>query len=120
MSQHDSQMRTTIAGRVREARKMAGLSQAQVARLLGIHRPSVSEIEAGNRRISADELTRMADLFDVSIVWLVGETPETIETNDPRIQLAARELGKLKPEDLERLLKLLAALRDQPEGEIDP
>ena len=35
-----------------------------------------------------------------------------IDAQDPRLELAARELAKLKPEDLERLLKLLAAMRD--------
>ena len=39
-----------IASRLREARRMAGLSQAQVAKMLGLHRPSITESEAGNRR----------------------------------------------------------------------
>lgn len=104
--------RALIAERIREARKSAGLSQGQIAKLMGLHRPSVSEIEAGNRRVSADELTTLAGLLDVTVSWLVGDAPETVETNDPRIQLAARELNKLKPEDLDRLLRLLASMRD--------
>lgn len=111
----NEQTRSLIAERIREARKSAGLSQGQVAKLMGLHRPSVSEIEAGNRRVSADELSKLADLFDVSVAWLVGDAPETVETNDPRIQLAARELKKLKPEDLDRLLRLLASMRDTDE-----
>jgi transcriptional regulator with XRE-family HTH domain len=79
--------------------------------MLGLHRPSVSEIEAGNRRVSADELARLAEIYDVSVVWLLGEAPETLDAQDPRLELAARELSKLKPDDLERLLKLLAAMR---------
>ena len=94
---------------------MAGLSQGQVARMLGLHRPSVSEIEAGNRRVTAEELTRMAEMFDVSVSWLVGEAPDTIAPDDPRLQLAARELGKLKPADLDRLMTLLAAMRHPDE-----
>lgn len=111
MSEHEVQKRTQIAARIREARKMAGLSQGHVAQMLGLHRPSVSEIEAGNRRVSADELARMAELFDVDAAWLLGDAPETLEADDPKLQLAARELGKLKPDDLDRLLKLLAAMR---------
>jgi hypothetical protein len=34
-----------------------------------------------------------------------------LRPDDARVQLAARELGKLKPEDLDRVLHLLAALR---------
>jgi transcriptional regulator with XRE-family HTH domain len=111
MTEIDSARRAQIADRLKEARKLSGLSQGHVAKMLGLHRPSVSEMEAGNRRVSADELARLAEIYDVSVTWLLGETPETIDAQDPRLELAARELSKLKPDDLERLLKLLAAMR---------
>ena len=109
----DSARRAQIAERLREARKLAGLSQGQVARMLGLHRPSVSEMEAANRRVSADEAARLAEIYDVSVAWLLGEAPETLDVQDPRLELAARELAKLKPDDLESLLRLLAAMRDE-------
>src|SRR5207247_8401296 len=93
--------RAIVASRIREARKAAGLSQGQVARLLGLQRPSVSEIEAGNRRVSADEIGRLAELFEVRASWLLGEGAEKADPHDARLHLAARELAKLKPEDLE-------------------
>lgn len=108
--------RAIIAARVREARKAAGLSQGQVARLLGMQRPSISEMEAGHRRVSGDEIVRLAELFDVSPTWLLGEGAVRADPHDARLQLAARELGKLKPEDLERLLALLASMRDEGSG----
>jgi transcriptional regulator with XRE-family HTH domain len=110
------QKRVIIATRIREARKAAGLSQSQVARLLGLQRPSVSEIEAGRRRVTADEITRLAELFDVDASWLLGEGAEKVDPHDTKLQLAARELRKLKPEDLDRLLTVLASMReDEPE-----
>lgn len=112
MKSGDNTKRASIALRLKEARTMAGLSQGQVARLMDVHRPTISEIEAGNRRVSADELAEMALLYDVSVSWLVGEAPETIASNNPRVQLAARELNKLDTDDLERLLKLISAMRD--------
>ncbi len=107
---HDSK-RNVIAARLREARKMAGVSQGQVAKLLDMHRPTISEIEAGNRRVSAEELSKFADVYDVTVSWLLAETAEQLETNDPRLQLAARELSKLKPDELDRLMRLLASMR---------
>src|SRR6185437_13730773 len=107
MTELDSAKRAQIAERLKEARKLAGLSQGHVAKMLGLHRPSVSEMEAGNRRISADELARLAGIYDVNVAWLLGETPDTLDARDPRLELAARELTKLKPDDLDRLLKLL-------------
>ncbi|WP_373928444.1 helix-turn-helix transcriptional regulator [Sphingomonas aerolata] len=107
---------TTIPARLRAAREAAGLSQGQVAKLMNMHRPTISEMEAGNRRISADELAKLADLYDAKVTWLLGEAPDSLASDDPKLQLAARELGKLKPDDLDRLLKLIAALKTDDEG----
>lgn len=112
MTEGQESIREAIATRLREARKVAGLSQGQVARLLAMHRPTISEIEAGNRGVSAEELTKFAETYDVTVSWLLGESSEQLETDDPRLQLAARELSKLKPDDLERLLRLLASMRN--------
>jgi len=106
------QKKDGIAARLREARKMAGLSQGQVAKLLEMHRPTISEIEAGRRRVSAEEVISFAELYEVSSSWILGEVNEAFETDDPRIQLAARELAKIKPEDLEKLLRLISSMRD--------
>lgn len=111
MNDPEADRRSLIVERLKEARKLAGISQASVARLLGLHRPSISEIEAGNRRVSAHELARLAEIYDVSVAWLLGETSDTLDAQDPRLELAARELAKLKPDDLDRLLRLLAAMR---------
>jgi transcriptional regulator with XRE-family HTH domain len=117
MTDIDSNKRSLIAERLKEARKLAGLSQGHVAKMLGLHRPSMTEIEAGNRRVSAEELLRLAEIYDVNVAWLLGEAPETFDAQDPRLELAAREMTKLKPEDLDRLLRLLAAMRrDSPPG----
>ncbi|HEX3863652.1 MAG TPA: helix-turn-helix transcriptional regulator [Stellaceae bacterium] len=103
--------RQAIAARLREARRLSGLSQGQVAKLMELHRPSITEIEAGNRSVRAEELGRFAEIYDISISYLTGETPDTLAIDDPRLQLAARELKNLSPESLEKLLKALAALR---------
>src|SRR5579871_4752432 len=106
-----TQQRIEIGNRLRQARELAGLSQGQVARMLNLHRPSVSEMEAGRRRVSADELQELARIYDVGVEWLTsGDAAPSLST-DPRYQLAARELAKLKPEDVERLLSVLSALR---------
>ena len=99
-----------LAERLRMAREMAGLSQGQVAKRLGLHRPSVSEMEAGRRRVSAEELAKLADLYVVDLSWLAGR--ETVaDEHQARVELAARELSKLREEDLDRVLKVLSALR---------
>jgi transcriptional regulator with XRE-family HTH domain len=100
--------RASIAQRLRAAREQAGLSQGQVAKHLGIQRPTVSEIEAGRRKVSAEELAELAQLYKVSMSWLVKNEPEVA---DPAVELAARELAKLRTEDLDLVLQLLRSLR---------
>lgn len=105
--------RALVGERLREARKLAGISQGHVAKILGLHRPSISEMEAGNRLVSADELACLSNIYDVGIAWLLGKATDTVDAGDPRLELAARELTKLKPHDLDRLLKLLAVMRSE-------
>lgn len=109
----DKAQSIALAGRLKEARKLAGLSQGQVASILELHRPSISEIESGNRRVSAQELSKFAEIYDVSTAWLLGNTADALSIDDPKLELAARELAKLKPNDLSKLLKLLAAMRNE-------
>jgi transcriptional regulator with XRE-family HTH domain len=108
--------RADVASRLRSAREMAGLTQARVARLLNIHRPSVTEAEAGRRRVPAEELSELAKIYGVSVNWLSGFGEDKLDAGNHRVELAARELGKLKPEDLDRLFQLLAALRSEAEA----
>ena len=78
---------------------------------MGLHRPAISEIEAGNRSVSGEELTTFASLYEVSVSWLAGEGAKKLDPQDDRLQLAFRDLKKLKPEDLDKVLTALAAIR---------
>lgn len=79
-----------LAVRLRLAREQAGLSQGQVAKLLGVHRPTISEIEAGRRRVQAQELARFADLYRVSLAWLLTQGNNGDDAHEAKIRLAAR------------------------------
>jgi transcriptional regulator with XRE-family HTH domain len=100
-----------IASRLALARKQAGLSQAQVAKMLNLHRPSITEAEAGRRNVTATEIAKLAEIYGVSVDWLACTDTDSTDEMKDRIQLAARELAKLKKEDLEKVLGLLSALK---------
>lgn len=68
----NTKTRQVVRQRLREARQLAGLSQGDVARMLKMHRPTISEIEAGRRSVSAEEIVRFADVYHVGIEWLFG------------------------------------------------
>jgi len=57
---------------LKELRDQQGMSQQGLADLLQIPRPAVSAIESGKRKVSSDELVRLAQIFHVSVDYLVG------------------------------------------------
>ncbi|WP_293295212.1 helix-turn-helix transcriptional regulator [Allomuricauda sp.] len=99
--------REKIAKRLKEARIQAGLSQVQAAKLIDIQRPTISEIEAGRRKVSAEEIIQFAEFYGVSSTWLLSGSNES---KDHNFQFAARELEKLSEEDIKKLIDILKIL----------
>jgi len=110
MSDDRVEKRKLIGSRLAIARERAGLSQAQVANQLKLPRPSISEIEAGRRRVAADELVMFADLYSVDMDWIAGRGEENVDVLRDKLQLAARKVSGLKDEDLEKVIDLLTSL----------
>src|SRR6185295_17628924 len=99
-----------IGGRLRWAREQAGLTQAQIARMLKYHRPTISQIEAGQRVVRPDEIARFASLYGVQEVWIIHGDTGMAGTQDARVEIAARELAKLSKEDLDAILKVIKVM----------
>lgn len=110
MSKEDK--KAVIAARLRAAREDAGLSQGQAAKKLEMHRPTISEIEAGRRSVSAEELAEFARLYGVETWWLSCADPEDrADVDMAKYHLAARHLSKMKPDDFDRLMNMLSVMR---------
>ncbi len=65
-------MAQTIGTRIRDLRKLAGLSQIEFADLLGIRQSSLSQIEKGITNPSLETLERITQTFEVSYDYLFG------------------------------------------------
>lgn len=68
-----------LARRLRAARLDRGLTQAEVGRTLGLHRPTISEIEAGRRSVSSEELYELSRLLSVSLADLLSAPADRSE-----------------------------------------
>lgn len=69
-SAHDGAIGPAVDGarlgaRVRELRRAAGLTQAELARRTGIHRPNIARVEAGRHTPSLETLARLAAAIGV-------------------------------------------------------
>ena len=91
MSMTDSML---IAERVKLAREMAGITQKQVGARLGVHQVTVCHFETGRRKPTVTQLLPLAQMFGVSVGWLVGE-------EDPKSNLG---LARLSDKDFDRLM----------------
>jgi predicted transcriptional regulator len=65
---------TTLAATLRAELARAGRTQADIATLLGISQPSVSERMRGNTPWRVTELTAVAEFLNVSVSVLLSET----------------------------------------------
>ena len=101
-----------LANRIRSARELSGLSQGQAAKLMNLHRPTISEIEAGRRNVKTDELTAFAALYGVEVSWLVNGEVEKEKLNKD-VLAAARELSSMNDEDLETLISTIKMIKSK-------
>ena len=70
----------SLGQRIKQIRESFGLSQQTLAEKLGISRPSISQIENGGRRVCAEELKRLAGIFNLSVDALLdpGKEPQIL------------------------------------------
>lgn len=89
--------------RLREARKAAGLSAAQVAKRAGMSESAIRALENGQNRITAENAAALAPIVKTTptyILYAVG---------DVTVSDAMAEIQQLPQEELARALRLLKA-----------
>lgn len=62
-----------LGKRIRELRLAAGLTQAELARRTGIHRPNIARVEAGRHTPSLETLARLAHAIGVPTTRVLGD-----------------------------------------------
>jgi transcriptional regulator with XRE-family HTH domain len=119
-----------VGRRVAEARKVADLSQEELAGKLGLDRTAVSKIESGDRRVDTLELANLARELGRSIAWFVTDPPAAIvsrrgvarEARSLRVDALLEELahdvelvfdlGLLRPPEVRRATRRIEDIGD--------
>jgi transcriptional regulator with XRE-family HTH domain len=65
-------MADSIGARIRVARLQYGMSQAELARRVGISKTSMNAIELGRQRVSGEQVAAVAIILKVSGEYLLG------------------------------------------------
>ncbi|MBB6670499.1 helix-turn-helix transcriptional regulator [Cohnella nanjingensis] len=67
-----------VHDRIRRVRRIRDLTGAEVAERLGISTQYYYNIERGRRKLSAENAMKLADVFDVSVDYLLGQSTQAI------------------------------------------
>jgi transcriptional regulator with XRE-family HTH domain len=104
-----------FAKRLRAAREIRGLGQAQLAEKAGLPSSSISHFEAGARKPSFDNLRRLATALDVTTDYLLGRV-DSLESVGAA-ETIHRHLSNFSAEDLkltEDFVEMLARRQTKP------
>lgn len=82
-----------FAERLKELRKQAHLTQVELAKRLGIGQSSYADWERGKKKPTQENLVKIAQILDVSIDYLVGNSEEKSDELD-NIELLFRMNSK--------------------------
>jgi len=104
--------RKTLGERLREAREYLGFSQEEVATFLGVPRSALSLMEAGQRKVDALELKKLAGLYKRPVGHFTGEEVEDASFGEDVTHLA-RKVSELSYEDREELSRFADFLRSR-------
>ena len=95
--------------RIRETREYIGLTQQQIASALSVPRSAISDIETGKRKVTAEELKSLADLFKHPVSHFLGEEPDVADD----VAILARTAENLSENDRKELLRFAKFLEYQ-------
>lgn len=115
---HNSQ---PLNERIRELRKKAGYSQQQMARKLHLTQGAISQWENGITVPAADQLSALADVFEITVDELLGRAVEQSNDDeawairerlrrDPAYHLLFDAADNASPEHLRAAAAMLKAL----------
>jgi transcriptional regulator with XRE-family HTH domain len=114
-----------VGARIRERRVMMGLSQQQLAKMIGVTYQQAHKYERGLNRISAGRLFEIGQVLGVPVSWFFeGLAPETAaQESSPRQRMClelARNFALIHNEKHQEALSQMArALAAQSQAERD-
>lgn len=93
-----------FAERLKELRKEGHLTQVELAKRLGIGQSSYADWERGKKNPTQENLVKIAQILDVSIDYLVGNSEEKSDELD-NIELLFRMNSKGLTEEEKEIFK---------------
>jgi transcriptional regulator with XRE-family HTH domain len=99
----------TFGKRLREARDSKGLSQQDLAKLIGSVHTVIGRYERDEMKPSIDVVKKLADELGTTVGYLIGEAKEAQFLKDPTMLKRFQEIDELAEKDKECVFSLLDA-----------
>lgn len=102
---------------VKELRKKQNIQQKELALIIGVAQPTVSEWETGKKDPSGERLRKLADFFGVDEIVILGRNaiPTRTELSE-ETQIVCGGMNKMTKEQQQQTLAVLRAVfADQPD-----
>ncbi|WP_436871265.1 helix-turn-helix domain-containing protein [Bacillus safensis] len=114
-------MKNKLGGRIKELREKNDWSLRELESRVNINYSVLSRIESGKRPVTDGELLKFADIFDVSIDYLVGRSDDpdykTIDDNkiesDPDLQIAFNAASDFSEEARKQTIDFINYIKEK-------
>ncbi|MDI6604079.1 MAG: helix-turn-helix transcriptional regulator [Thermoanaerobacteraceae bacterium] len=124
--------------RLSQLRKEKGLTQEELAKALNMTRSSLSLYEIGKRDPDTDTLRKIADFFNVSVDYLLGNTDirnpadeiTGVLSDDPELaefwnelkeredlKLLFKQTRNLSPKAIKQVMRIIKAIEEEESNE---
>lgn len=106
-----SDYKAETGGRMFELRKSQGKSQAEVAEYIGLTVAAYQNYEAGRREAGYEVLCKIADMFNVSLDYLLGRTEVREMNRLPKDEPTEEEVKSLENQIVESYTQMSVETR---------
>lgn len=102
----------SIGLKIKEAREFANMSQKELADKIGYESATaISLLEAGERKVSINDLQKMSDIFKRDIKFFLGQ-----EEKKPDFLFALRADKSLTQKDQDQIINFIDFVKQQNNG----
>ena len=109
----------TTAERIKHLRKKKGISQSELAALIGVKNNTVSTWERGTRKPDFEALDLLSDYFEVSFEYILGNS----DKEEARVKPTQKELDTLAllsiADEIKEITEKYSRLSDKSQKMID-
>ena len=106
----------SISARIKKRREQLRMTQAQLARVVGVTQTAISQFESGTRKPSFDTLPRLTDALGITSDYLLGgrkayDCKDILA--DPKVSIILKGFMELSEKDKEEMFRLYEFLRSK-------